>query len=110
MARAKRVRRPKAATSTIYKSGKVALLRLTMPPRSTSGRHVERRHYIVVPITGGTLRRRTYRTVRGQETFEEEKFRLKPFVIYERKPGKGADLEVFNDSVRPVIILKAYPL
>ncbi|MDA9409407.1 MULTISPECIES: hypothetical protein [unclassified Bradyrhizobium] len=97
----------KAGVRVVHKGRGVAIVRLTMPAKSTTGRHVESRPYIVVPLTGGTLDRDTYTGAKGTKA-KKDKIRLKPFVTYERKTGRGLDHELFNNGDETVVLLKCY--
>jgi hypothetical protein len=97
----------KAITKVIHKSGGTAIVALTMPAKSTTGRHVESRPYVVVPLTSGTLDRHTYSGAGGKKVLKD-KIRLKPMRTYERKTGRGVDHELFNNGSEPVVLLKHY--
>src|ERR1700674_4192307 len=99
----------KASTKVIYKGKAVAVVRLTMPPKSTTGRHIEARPYVVVPLTPGTLDRQTFRSVRGNLAIQKDKIRLRPHLAYVRKTGKGVDHELCNNGDETVILFKMYP-
>jgi len=96
----------KASTKVIHKGGGIAIVSLTMPAKSSTGRHVESKPYVVVPLTSGTLDRQTY----GGKQIVKDKIRLKPHRTYERKTGRGVDHELFNNGSKPVVLLKVYQI
>jgi len=98
----------KASAKVIHKGGGIAVVSLTMPAKSSTGRHIESKPYVVVPLTGGTLDRQTHVTVKGKQSVVKDKIRLKPHRTYERKTGRGVDHELFNNGSEPVVLLKIY--
>jgi hypothetical protein len=98
----------KASTKVIHKGGGIAVVSLSMPAKSSTGRHIEGNPYVVVPLTPGTLDRQTYRVVKGKQSILKDKIRLKPLRTYERKTGRGVDHELFNNGSQPVVLLKIY--
>jgi uncharacterized protein (DUF2384 family) len=98
----------KASTKVIHKGGGIAIVSLSMPPKSSTGRHVESKPYVVIPLTAGTLDRQTHVAVKGQQSIQKDKIRLKPHRTYERKTGRGVDHELFNNGSKPVVLLKIY--
>jgi hypothetical protein len=98
----------KASTKVIHKGGGIAIVSLSMPPKSSTGRHIESKPYVVIPLTAGTLDRQTYVAVKGKQSILKDKIRLKPHRTYERKTGRGVDHELFNNGSEPVVLLKIY--
>ena len=100
----------KASAKVIHKGGGIAVVSLTMPAKSSTGRHIESKPYVVVPLTSGTLDRQTYTAVKGKQSVSKDKIRLKPHKTYERKTGRGVDHELFNNGSKPVVLLKVYQI
>ena len=96
----------KARTKVLQKGGGTAIVALTMPPNSTTGRHTEYGSYVVVPLTTGTLDRQTF--VGKGNKFIKDKVRLKPMRVYERKVGRGLEHELFNNGSDTIVLLKFY--
>jgi len=95
----------------IYRGGHAKALILTLPPGATTGRHTETSPYMVIPLTAGTLARKTFTSARGKdEKTTSENIRLRPFVSYDRKTGKkGVDHELVNTGATEVCLIKIYP-
>jgi hypothetical protein len=47
----------KASAKVIYKGGGIAIVSLSMPAKSSTGRHIESKPYVVVPLTAGTYKK-----------------------------------------------------
>lgn len=82
----------------------------TLPAGETFAKHTETSPYIIIPLTEGVLTRRTFTTKRGKEQVTSETIRLRPFVTFDRKTGKGGvDHELTNTGKSEVCVMKLYP-
>jgi hypothetical protein len=62
---------------------------ITLPPGASTGRHPEKKGYVVIPLTNGTIHLEIFRMVRGRERRTEEVRKLKKHRGYRRNVGKG---------------------
>jgi hypothetical protein len=90
-----RVRRAKVMIA--YKDPKRLIRSVHLPPGSETARHFERKDYVVVPLTRGTMHVEIVKKVRGKERTRTKVVKLKPFKAYLRKVGRGgAHIKVRN--------------
>lgn len=101
-------RSPQIAPKKSLHGGKFKIVSWSFPPNSTSGRHTESRAYVVVPLTSGTLQRIVYSKKGRKLNIAKSVVRLKPYVTFERKTGRGVNHELINKGKKRIRILKFY--
>jgi hypothetical protein len=98
----------KSTVKKIFSSMGTDILELSMPANSTTGRHSEKRSYIVMPLTGGELHRNVYRRSAKGESIKSDDWSLDPFECYRRNIKTSIDMELFNDGPKEIKVLKIY--
>ena len=89
-----------------YRDKSRAVRVISLAAGASTGRHPEKKDYVVVPLTDGTIHLEIVRTVRGKEVRTEEIRKLKKHQGYHRKVGKGSHINLTNRGKSTIHILK----
>jgi len=98
--------RGKFTVKHAYRDRSRAIRVISLAPGASTGRHPEKRDYIVVPLTDGTIHLEIFRKVRGKEQRTEEVRKLKKHQGYRRSVGKGCHINLTNRGKNPIHIFK----
>jgi hypothetical protein len=99
-------RQGKFTVKHAYRDKSRAIRVITLAPGASTGRHPEKRDYIVIPLTDGKICLEIFRTVRGKERKTEEVRNLKKHQGYRRSVGKGCHINLTNCGKKPIHIFK----
>ena len=98
--------RGKFTVKHAYRDKSRAIRIISLAPGASTGRHPEKRDYIVIPLTDGTIHLEIFRTVRGKERRSEEVRKLKMHRGYYRRVGKGCHINLTNCGKNHIHIFK----
>ena len=98
--------RGKVTVKHAYRDSKRSVRIISLAPGASTGRHPEKKDYVVVPLTDGTIRLEIFRTVRGKERRTEEVRKLKKHQGYHRKVGRGCHINLTNCGTSQIHIFK----
>ena len=99
--------RGKFTVQLAYLDRKRAIRIISLAPGASTGRHPEKKDYVVVPLTDGTIHLEISRKVRGKERRTEEVRKLKKHKGYRRRVGRGGShITLTNRGRHPIHIFK----
>jgi hypothetical protein len=96
----------KVTVQTIYRDDKRLVRLISVPPGASTGKHKEKRDYLVIPLVNGTIKLEISRTVRGKRETTSETIKLKKYQPYLREVGDGLEIDLCNVGGRPIHIFK----
>jgi hypothetical protein len=98
--------RAKFKVEHAYRDRSRAVRVITLAPGASTGRHPEKKDYVVIPLTDGTIHLEIFRMVRGKEQRTQEVRKLKTHRGYKRTVGKGCHINLTNKGKHPIKIFK----
>ena len=98
--------RGKFTVKHAYRDNKRAIRIISLAPGASTGRHPEKKDYVVVPLTDGTIHLEIFRMVRGKERRTEEVRKLKKHQGYHRRVGRGCHINLTNTGKTQIHIFK----
>ena len=95
----------------LYERKGKRLRAVILPPGSSTGVHLEKKDYDVVPFTRGTLQVEIFETARQRKPTKVETHKLRPYRKYRRKVGRAKPrgskyIDATNTGNDDIIIFK----